>query len=154
MDTVSQEIRSRMMAAVPSKNTTVEFSIRRRLFACGFRYRLHARDLPGRPDMVFPKYHAVVFVHGCFWHNHGCRFSRLPDTRREWWKKKLKGNRRRDAIVLSKLKDFGWRTLVIWECSFRVLALDRGKALDRVVRSTARFLLSRKQVMEIFPMAK
>jgi DNA mismatch endonuclease, patch repair protein len=151
MDTVSGETRSRMMTAVRSKNTAVEFSIRRRLFALRFRYRLHVRELPGTPDMVFPMYHAVVFVNGCFWHNHGCQFSALPETRRAWWKEKLEGNRKRDAAVLSTLSELGWRTLVIWECSFRVRAADRNNALKRVVRRTVRFLHSRQRAVEIPP---
>jgi DNA mismatch endonuclease (patch repair protein) len=149
MDTVSRETRSRMMAAVRSKNTGVEFSIRRQLFARGFRYRLHSRRLPGRPDMVFPKYHAVVFINGCFWHNHDCRFSGLPATRRSWWKKKLEGNRKRDAAVLSALSKMDWRTLVIWQCSFRVPAAHKRAALERVTRQAARFLLSTKRNFEI-----
>ena len=149
MDTVSREARSRMMAAVRSKNTAVEFSIRRQLFARGFRYRLHPRELPGRPDMIFPKYHAVVFINGCFWHNHDCRFSRLPATRRAWWKKKLEGNRKRDAVVLSALSEMDWRTLVIWECSFRVPTAHRSAALEVVTRRATRFLLSNQRNLEI-----
>ena len=149
MDTVGREARSRMMAAVRSKNTAVEFSIRRRLFARGFRYRLHSRELPGRPDMVFPKYHAVIFINGCFWHNHDCHFSRLPATRRAWWKKKLEGNRKRDAVVLSALNEMDWRPLVIWECSFRVPTADKHGALEQVTRRAARFLLSNQRNFEI-----
>lgn len=149
MDTVSKETRSRMMATVRSKNTATEFEVRRRLFARGFRYRLHARELPGKPDMIFPRYHAVVFIHGCFWHNHDCRFSRLPDTRQAWWKEKLEGNRKRDAAVLFMLRDMGWRTLVIWECSFRLPAAGRDAALGQVARRAARFLLSKRRALEI-----
>ena len=149
MDTVSREARSRMMAAVRSKNTAVEFSIRRQLFARGFRYRLHPRELPGRPDMIFPKYHAVIFINGCFWHNHDCRFPRLPATRRAWWKKKLEGNRKRDAVVLSALSEMDWRTLVIWECSFRVPTAHRPAALEVVTRRATRFLLSNQRNLEI-----
>ena len=126
-----------MMSGIRGKNTRPEIAIRRCLFARGFRYRLHARGLPGRPDMVLAKYRAAVFVHGCFWHGHDCRLFRMPASNRTFWAAKIEGNRARDREVLEKLAQTGWRTLVIWECSFR----DRDEeTLDRVCRRAARWL--------------
>ncbi len=150
MDVVSKTTRSRMMAAVRSKNTAPEVQIRHRLFNRGFRYRLHAPSLPGRPDIVFPKYHAVVFVSGCYWHNHDCHFGRLPATRRNWWKRKLESNRKRDARVLSELRQMGWRTLVVWECSVKGAKASRIAAFDTAAERAARFLLSKRTRAE-FP---
>lgn len=149
MDIVNSTTRSRMMSAVRSENTLVEMEIRRRLFALGFRYRLHDRRLPGRPDLVFPQYTAVILVHGCFWHHHGCHLSEIPQTRRDWWKRKLLGNRRRDRRVVSELHDRGWRTLTIWECSFRRRGTRRQSALDRIAVRAAAFLRSRRSTLEI-----
>ena len=148
-DIVSKQTRSRMMSSVRAKNTKLELEVRRRLFAMGFRYRLHQRALPGTPDMVFPKYTAVIFVHGCFWHGHGCDLSALPHTRRMWWKKKLDHNRLHDGEVVARLKELGWRVLVIWECSFRKPHTNRSDALDRVASRAGRFLKSRKSELEI-----
>ena len=148
-DTVNKETRSRMMSSVRAKDTKLELEVRRRLFAMGFRYRLHRKSLPGTPDMVFPKYRAVLFVNGCFWHHHGCHLSTLPNTRRSWWKKKLEGNRKRDSKVVSDLKDIGWRILVIWECGFRKPKTDRVKALNRIAGRAGSFLKSERELLEI-----
>ncbi|WP_136661687.1 very short patch repair endonuclease [Nitratireductor sp. XY-223] len=118
-DIVDQKTRSRMMSGIRAKNTKPEMMFRRALHGLGFRYRLHARNVPGKPDMVFPKYCAVFLIHGCFWHGHDCRLFRLPDTRREFWRQKIERNRQRDAEVRSMLDDAGWRHLTIWECSVR-----------------------------------
>jgi DNA mismatch endonuclease (patch repair protein) len=144
VDTVDKSTRSRMMSAVRSKNTTLEVELRRRLFRLGYRYRLHEHGLPGKPDMVFPKYRAVVFVNGCFWHNHDCRFGALPATRRQWWRKKLEGNRKRDATTMGALHDQGWRTLVVWECSIRQKTGRRVTALQDVSARISRFLSSKQ----------
>jgi len=138
-----------MMSSVRAKNTKLELEVRRRLFAMGFRYRLHGKNLPGTPDMVFPKYRAVLFVHGCFWHHHGCHLSTLPNTRRSWWKEKLEGNRKRDSEVASELKDLGWRILAIWECGFRKPKTDRAEALDRIAERAGSFLKSEQMLLEI-----
>ncbi|OGQ64363.1 MAG: hypothetical protein A3I81_00095 [Deltaproteobacteria bacterium RIFCSPLOWO2_02_FULL_55_12] len=138
-----------MMSAVRSKNTKLELEMRRRLFAMGFRFRLHRHDLPGKPDMVFPKYSAVIFMHGCFWHHHGCHLSQIPKTRRTWWKEKLEGNRCRDRDTIHKLKEIGWRVLVIWECSFRRPGVVRGESLDRIAIRAAEFLKSRQCTLSI-----
>lgn len=119
-DTVTPEIRSRMMAAVRSKDTGPEMAVRRGLHALGFRYSLHARRLPGRPDLVLPKYKAAIFVEGCFWHGHqGCRLCRVPSTRTEYWTAKIARNRERDARNRQALDEAGWRHLTIWECALR-----------------------------------
>ncbi|MBC2743178.1 MAG: DNA mismatch endonuclease Vsr [Desulfosarcina sp.] len=148
-DTVDRQTRSKMMSAVRSKNTKLETDIRRRLFAKGFRYRIHVRDLPGTPDMVLPKYETVIFVQGCFWHYHGCSRSSIPDSRRNWWRKKLVDNRTRDAKALAELRSNGWRIVVIWECSLRRPGLDRQKALDRVCLRVGNFLRSKSRLIEI-----
>ena len=119
IDVVSPEIRSRMMAGIRGKNTKPELIIRSALHRLGFRYRLHARKLPGKPDIVLPKWKATIFVHGCFWHAHDCRLFKLPATRRSWWKHKLERNRLNDARAIQMLRDQGWRTLTIYECALR-----------------------------------
>ncbi|MFN3351470.1 very short patch repair endonuclease [Pseudorhodoplanes sp.] len=107
------------MSGIRAKNTRPELSIRKALHRRGFRYRLHSPSVPGKPDIVFPAYKAAVFVHGCFWHGHDCRFFRLPGTRREFWSAKIERNRSRDAEVAAALKKAGWRRLVVWECTLR-----------------------------------
>src|SRR5690349_10285250 len=102
-----------MMAGIRGADTRPERAVRSALHRRGFRYRLHARNVPGKPDMVFPAYHAAVFIHGCFWHGHDCRFFRLPDTRREFWERKIGGNRERDLKVRSLLADAGWRQFIV-----------------------------------------
>ncbi len=148
-DKVDRQTRSKMMSAVRAKNTKLETEIRRRLFTQGFRYRLHAPDLPGKPDMVLPKYSAVVFVHGCFWHYHGCSRSTIPDSRRDWWRKKLEDNRTRAAKAMTDLRRDGWRVVVIWECSVRRPGINRQKSLDRVCLRTGKFLKSKRNSLEI-----
>lgn len=107
------------MSRVRGRDTTPEMLVRRGLHARGLRYRLHDPKLPGRPDLVFPKYRAALFVHGCFWHAHGCALSKLPATREDFWKKKLEGNAARDRRTINTLRADGWRVLVIWECALR-----------------------------------
>lgn len=107
------------MSSIRSKNTKPELMFRRALHALGFRYRLHARDVPGKPDMVFPKCRAVLLIHGCFWHGHDCSLFKLPATRREFWRAKIDRNRRRDEDVRRMLDDTDWRHLTIWECAIR-----------------------------------
>ena len=148
-DIVDRQTRSKMMSSVRAKNTKLETEIRRRLFAQGFRYRLHVRDLPGTPDIVLQKYETVIFVHGCFWHYHGCSRSKTPDSRRNWWRKKLKDNRTRDAKAMTDLRLDGWRVVVIWECSVRRPGINRQKALDRVCLRTGKFLRSKRNSLEI-----
>ena len=118
-DIVDPETRSRMMSNIRGKDTKPELLIRHALHAKGLRYRLHVKDIPGRPDMVFPRFRAVVFVHGCFWHGHDCSLFHLPGTRTKYWKEKIEKNRKRDNEVAAMLLDSGWRYLVVWECAIR-----------------------------------
>lgn len=116
-DIVDKATRSRMMSGIRSTNTQPELRVRRYLHQHGLRFRLHVRDLPGRPDIVLPKYRTVVQVHGCFWHQHpGCRFAARPKSHRTFWMKKLLSNRRRDGRVTAELQSEGWRVFVVWEC--------------------------------------
>jgi DNA mismatch endonuclease (patch repair protein) len=134
------------MAGIRGRNTKPELVVRRALHRRGFRYRLHSPRVPGKPDMVLPAYNSVVFVHGCFWHGHNCRFFRWPGTRREFWKRKIKANRKRDLIVKNLLTKMGWRQLIIWECALR--GKDRA-AIDRVVARAESFLRSKHMNLEI-----
>lgn len=115
-DVLTPEQRSRCMAAIRSKNTTPELTVRRLSHAMGYRFRLHCRDLPGKPDLVFPKLRCVVLVHGCFWHQHHCSDGRIPASRRSYWSAKLQGNQQRDARTRAALRKLGWRILTVWEC--------------------------------------
>lgn len=118
-DIVDPATRSRMMAGIRSGNTRPEIAIRKALHALGFRYTLHPRGIPGKPDMAFPRYRAVIFVNGCFWHGHDCHLFRMPGTRAEFWAAKIARNRVRDDEVRRQLRDEGWRWLTIWECAIR-----------------------------------
>jgi DNA mismatch endonuclease (patch repair protein) len=119
-DIVDVATRSRMMSGIRGRNTHPELALRRALHRLGFRYRLHCGWLPGRPDIVLPRYRAVVFVHGCFWHRHaGCRYSTVPSTRRAFWVAKFEANVARDSAVRTALAANGWRVATIWECALR-----------------------------------
>lgn len=116
-DVVDKATRSRMMGRIRGKNTTPELTVRRYLHSRGFRFRLHQPNLPGKPDLVFPRYRAVVFVHGCFWHRHeGCSYATTPATNRIFWLGKLEATVQRDRRQIECLKADGWRVFVIWEC--------------------------------------
>ena len=145
-DIVDRQTRSRMMAGIRSTNTRPERMIRSALHARGFRYRLHPRTLPGRPDIVLPRYRAAIFVHGCFWHGHNCGLFRLPGTRPEFWAEKIQRNRQRDAAVMNELVATGWRVLTIWECAIR---LRRGKVPEPVIDEAISWLRSGEGNLEI-----
>ncbi len=119
MDKLSPEKRSWNMSRIKSRNTKPELQLRKALYSKGFRYRLHDKRLPGSPDIVFPKYKAVIFVHGCFWHRHGCKETTTPATRKYFWKAKFKANTERDASTVLKLQKIGWRVLIVWECELK-----------------------------------
>ena len=122
-DNVPPEVRSQIMARVKSKGMKPEMRVRRLLHGLGYRYRLHRKDLPGKPDLVFPSRRKVVFVNGCFWHNHeGCSRVRIPNTNREYWVAKLERNLQRDRRNVSLLEAQGWQVSVVWECQLRDLA--------------------------------
>ena len=118
-DNVDQVTRSRMMSGIRNKDTAPEMAIRKALHSRGFRYRTHVTYLPGKPDIVLPRFRAAILVHGCFWHGHDCSMFRLPGSRREFWKAKILQNRKRDANVRQRLYALGWRSLTIWECAIR-----------------------------------
>lgn len=108
-----------MMAGIRGKNTKPELVIRHGLHRLGFRFRLHDRQLPGRPDIVLPRWRAVILVHGCFWHGHDCSLFKWPRTRIDFWRDKIMGNRRRDEAAAAELDRQGWRVLTVWECSMK-----------------------------------
>jgi DNA mismatch endonuclease (patch repair protein) len=124
MDIISPEQRSALMSRIKGKDTKIELEVRRGLHALGFRYRLGGAGLPGRPDIVLPKYRTVVFVHGCFWHRHDCYLFRLPKTRTDFWKEKIDANRLRDERAISALESTGWHVEVVWECQLRKVSND------------------------------
>lgn len=129
VDVVTQAVRSRMMSSIRGRDTRPEMVVRHYLHQRGFRYRLHDRSLPGAPDLVFPRYKVVIFVHGCFWHRHArCRLAATPVNNAEFWLKKLSGNTERDQRNEQKLLRDGWRIIVIWECGIRLLG--KGENLD------------------------
>src|ERR1700753_1615800 len=118
-DVLTQEQRKSNMSRIRGKDTGPEVKVRKLLHADGLRFRLHCRDLPGRPDIVLPKFRTCIFIHGCFWHGHTCRLFKLPATRREFWTQKIEQNRSRDARAIRSLLESGWRVLTIWECALR-----------------------------------
>lgn len=118
-DTRNPQQRRRIMQSVGTRNTTPELTLRRILFAMGYRYRLHAKNLPGRPDIVFPSRKKAIFVNGCFWHLHGCAKGQPPKSRQEYWQPKLQANRYRDRSNLRKLKGLGWSSFVVWQCQLK-----------------------------------
>jgi len=136
-DTVSVTTRSRIMAGIRSKDTKPELALRKALHARGFRYRLHGKGLPGKPDLVFPKYHAVCFIHGCFWHQHpGCKEATRPKSRTEYWEAKFAATETRDKRSRARLLEAGWRVAIVWECALR------GKRLLATVPEIAEWLAS------------
>ena len=137
VDTLTPAQRSERMARIRSKDTNPELWVRRFLHARGFRFRLHRKDLPGRPDLVLPKYDAAVFVQGCFWHAHHCQKGRIPGTRGEFWKAKFEGNKKRDARNVRALRAAGWRVFTIWECELAKPAA-RERALSRLIQKLRR----------------
>lgn len=146
MDVVNKLKRSSMMAGIQGKNTLGEIIIRKGLHKLGFRYQLHRKDLPGKPDMVFPKHRAVIFVNGCFWHAHECHLFKWPSTRIEFWKEKITKNKARDERNTQACIAMGWKVLVIWECALK------GKTrrnFHEVVHTAANWLLYDSQSAEI-----
>lgn len=119
-DVHSKQIRSFNMSRIRSKDTKPEMIVRKFLHSQGFRYRLHVKDLPGKPDIVLSKYKTVIFVHGCFWHGHrGCKYYITPKTRTEWWLNKINTNILKDETTLIKLKEMGWKVIQVWECELK-----------------------------------
>lgn len=109
--------RSEIMAKISGKESKPEIIVRKYLFTNGYRYRKNDKRFPGKPDIVLPKYKTVIFIHGCFWHGHDCKASKLPETRMDFWKEKIKGNKERDIKNKEKLQLLGWKVIIIWQCS-------------------------------------
>ena len=119
-DIMTPEQRHKCMAAIKEKDTKPEMLVRRYLHACGFRYSLHCKKLPGSPDLVFRSLRTVIFIHGCFWHGHeNCKYYRLPKSNTEFWRDKVEQNRQRDSAVIQELESKGWRVFIIWECELK-----------------------------------
>lgn len=118
-DRITAERRSAIMAKVGSRDTGPELVVRRALHAKGYRFTLHDRKLPGSPDLVFPKRRKAIFVHGCFWHGHTCRWGKLPKSKLDYWGPKIDANKRRDERKIRELCEAGWRSLVVWQCELR-----------------------------------
>lgn len=143
---VSPEKRSRMMEGIRGKNTKPELLIRKVLHARGFRYRLHGRKLRGKPDMSFPKYSAIIFVHGCFWHRHDCRLFKWPESNQTFWRDKITANATRDKKHYQDLTDCGWRILTVWECALKG---KKNQEIRKVINSISHWLLSKNNNCEI-----
>lgn len=131
-----KEARSAIMAKVRSKNTKPEIAVRRAIHRAGFRFRLHRSDLPGNPDVVFPRHRLALFVHGCFWHRHGCKRTTMPATNKEFWSEKFRRTLERDKRALKELEEIGWKTAVIWECQ---LETGINALLETLTESAQRF---------------
>ena len=134
------------MSGIRGKNTKPEIAIRRGLHRLGFRFRLHASDVPGKPDLVLPRYKAAIFVNGCFWHRHDCHLFKMPGTRTEFWSGKIERNVQRDRLVQEQLRASGWRSLIVWECALK------GKTrlgLDTVIARIANWLRGNEPSLEI-----
>jgi len=146
VDIVTAEVRSRMMSGIRGSNTKPELLLRKGLHALGFRFRLHDRSLPGKPDIVLPRYKAVIFAHGCFWHGHDCHLFKWPSTRPEFWQAKIARNRAVDERTEAALSEAGWRQAIVWECALK------GKTrlpLEEVLLACAEWLKSDRPRLEI-----
>jgi DNA mismatch endonuclease (patch repair protein) len=134
-DVHSVETRSYNMSRIRSRNTKPEMLVRKFLFSRGFRYRLHDKKLPGKPDIVLPRYKTIIFIHGCFWHGHaGCRYFVVPKTRTDWWLNKINTNQTKDEEALNKLQAAGWKIITVWECELKKPVLVQTlSALEREI---------------------
>ena len=135
-----------MMSGIRGRDTKPELLLRKGLHAMGFRYKLHDKSLPGKPDLVFPRYRAVILVNGCFWHGHDCHLFKWPKSREDFWREKIKSNIDRDRLVTSQLKEQGWRVLRVWECAIK----GRTRiGLDEVLEDSALWLIGQEQEKDI-----
>jgi DNA mismatch endonuclease, patch repair protein len=130
MDRLSSKKRSWLMSRIKGRDTTPELRVRRMLYAMGYRYRLHRKDLPGKPDIVFGPAKKIIFVHGCFWHGHKCPKGRLPKSNKSFWNRKIDTNKIRDRKNIRKLKALGWRVLTVWQCELKDIAVARRRIVD------------------------
>lgn len=144
-DIVDAATRSRMMSGIRGRNTKPEILVRSLLHRQGFRFRLHVRELPGKPDIVLPRYHAVIFVHGCFWHGHDCPLFRMPGTREDFWRNKIARNRENDLKARNSLLAIGWRVAIVWECAIR----GAGKNIESVAHRLEEWLRSEEKEAEV-----
>lgn len=145
-DVVDPTTRSRMMSGIRGKNTRPEMLVRRHLHARGFRYRLHVTTLPGKPDIVLPRYRAVILIHGCFWHGHDCHLFKWPSSNESFWRDKIKRNIVVDERTNRSLHEAGWRVLTIWECSLKGKYL---RPIEQVIDSIVAWLNSDDDIYEI-----
>ena len=145
MDVLSPQQRSFNMSRIKSRDTKPEMLVRRWLWSQGYRYRLHRQSLPGTPDIILPRYHAAIFVHGCYWHRHGCKYTTTPSTRRDFWLAKFAKNQKRDQHNIKLLQEMGWRVVIVWECSLK----DGDNALDDVGNNLVAFLQNDMPFLEI-----
>lgn len=129
-DTFDSATRSWIMAQVTSRNTVPEIYVRRAIHRSGYRFSLHSRNLPGAPDVILPKYKMVIFIHGCFWHWHGCKRSRMPSSNKDYWTKKIAKNVQRDKECQAKLSSLGWECRIIWECELAKSTIHLISELD------------------------
>ncbi|KZY29343.1 very short patch repair endonuclease [Alcanivorax sp. HI0083] len=146
VDVVDKATRSRMMAGIKGKDTKPEILIRSELHRRGFRFRKNVKDLPGKPDIVLPKYKAVIMVNGCFWHGHECHLFKWPSTRPEFWREKIEANKSRDVRNLNAISRMGWRVCIVWECSIK------GKDSDNIVGGidlVSEWLISDSSYLEV-----
>ena len=132
-DIFSKEKRSEIMSHISGKETKPEIIVRKYLFSKGFRYRKNDKRYSGKPDIVLPKYHTVIFVHGCFWHGHSCKAGKLPNTRRNFWEHKIYGNLERDYKNIQTLEHQGWSVITVWQCEIKNQSL-RSKRLEKLVK--------------------
>ncbi|MCX6317577.1 MAG: DNA mismatch endonuclease Vsr [Bacteroidetes bacterium] len=132
-DVHSKKVRSYNMSRIRSTDTKPEMVVRKFLHAQGFRYRLHVKNMPGKPDIVLPKYKTVIFIHGCFWHGHtNCNYFKIPKTRTEWWLNKINTNKANDAKAIKALRKNGWKVITVWECALKPQKID--KSLSTLLR--------------------
>lgn len=142
-DVFSHQQRSFIMAQVHSKNTSLEIKIRKQLFKLGYRFRIHAKDLPGQPDLKLPKYKTIIAINGCFWHGHNCPRVKMPESNREYWKAKIIKNKKRDKSNIKNLTESGWACIVIWECA------AKQKYAENLYNSITSFLPNKKKFLMI-----
>jgi DNA mismatch endonuclease (patch repair protein) len=145
-DIVSKEKRSQMMSGIRAINTKPELAIRKALHRLGYRYKLHDWSLPGKPDLVFPRYKAVIEIHGCFWHGHGCSLFKQPSSNVEFWNQKIRSNQIRDKKNAESLQKLGWRVLIVWECAIRGA---KRKNLEEISNICSNWLRSKTKVAEL-----
>lgn len=145
VDVVDSATRSRMMSGIRGRNTKPEILVRSLLHRHGFRFRLNVRKLPGKPDIVLPRYHAVVFVHGCFWHGHDCELFKWPKTHPDFWRKKIRNNQANDNRAKELLLASGWRVCIVWECTLRGAKTD----FETMIQKLADWLRSDSPILEV-----